>query len=124
MRPGQNKSDVFYNNGRTISQKLGGAGHNIRSRETHADNGVGAHFDRFGNHAVDRLLAGFGQHFGIVGDFAADDIAQLGHDVVPDMQRPNRIAPHHPQGFDYFLAGDVIGRTNYHLFTSWYLSRL
>ena len=47
-------------------------------------------------HAVDGLLAGFGQHFGVFLDFATDDVSEEGENVFSDMARSDGVTANEP----------------------------
>ena len=49
------------------------------------------------DHAVERLLAAFGQELGVFVDLAADDHAKARDDVAPDETRAHDVAAHQPK---------------------------
>lgn len=101
--------------GGAVGEHFGHALGDLGGGEADVEDGIGSHGLGLGDHAVGGLVAGFLKHFGVAGDFAADDGFESGHEVAADMLGANSVAADDAQVFGDLAAVDGFGSGGDHV---------
>lgn len=92
---------------RSIRQHLSGTSHDDGGRKFHGDDRVGTELERFVDHTVVCLLAGYDTHFSVGLYLAADDALQARADITANVACADGVAFYDAQDFADLAAGYV-----------------